>query len=187
MKKIVYPVLLLLLSGAILFTGCTQGQAPAAPATPTPVPDTIKVAQNPQYGQILVDASGKTLYYFTKDTPGAGTSACSGTCLAVWPAFHATTVKISPPLNTADFGEITRADGLKQTTWKGWPLYSYANDAAFGDAKGYGFNNVWYVMSPSGIVTLAPTTTTISTPAPATTIPTTARTTAPTSYGGGGY
>ena len=183
MKKIVYPLILLLLAGAILFAGCNQSQAPAAPATPAPVPDTIKLAQNPQYGQILVDASGKTLYYFAKDTPGAGTSTCAGTCLAIWPAFHVTAVKISPPLNTADFGEITRADGQKQTTWKGRPLYSYANDAASGDAKGYGINNLWYVISPSGIVTLAPTTTT-STPAPATTIPTTVRTTAPTSYGG---
>jgi predicted lipoprotein with Yx(FWY)xxD motif len=198
MKKIVSPVILLLLAGAMLVAGCSQGPAvQQGTPTPTPVPDTIKLASNPQYGQILADATGKTLYYFAKDTPGTGTSVCTAGCPGAWPAFHAATIKVSPPLNSADFGEITRADGQKQTTWKGWPLYYYANDAAPGDVRGYGINNIWFVISPSGIVTLA-LTTTISTPVQVTpmpttttTAPTTARTTAlPTTYyggGGGGY
>ena len=183
MTKIVYPVILLLLAGVILFAGCAQPQAPTTPVptTPTPLPDTIKVVANPQYGQILVDANGMTLYYFARDTPGSGTSACTGTCLGIWPAFNAPTVTVSPPLKATDFGEFTRADGPKQTTYMGWPLYYYSGDKAPGDTIGYGINKVWYVMSPTGVVTLTPT------PAPATTIPTTVRTTATPYYGGGGY
>jgi predicted lipoprotein with Yx(FWY)xxD motif len=183
MTKIVYPVLLLLLAGVILFAGCTQGQTPPTtptPATPTPLPDTIRVVANPLYGQILVDANEMTLYYFARDTPGSGTSACTGTCLGIWPAFDAPVVTVSPPLQATDFGEFTRPDGSKQTVYMGWPLYYYSADTAPGDTNGYGINLVWYVMSPTGVVTLTPT------PAPATTIPTNVKTTAP-SYGGGGY
>jgi predicted lipoprotein with Yx(FWY)xxD motif len=184
MKKIAYTVILLLLAGQIFFAGCAQPQAPPVtptPVTPTPVPDTIKVVANPLYGQILVDANGMTLYYFVRDTPGYGTSVCTGTCLGIWPAFDAPGVRVSSPLKPADFGEFTRADGGKQTTYRGWPLYSYSGDKAPGDTTGYGFNKVWYVMGTGGVVTLTPT------PAPATTIPTTVRTTATPYYGGGGY
>jgi predicted lipoprotein with Yx(FWY)xxD motif len=191
MKNIVFFLALLLLAGAILFAGCTQPRvtpvtpvtttaAPttAAPATPVPttsVTQTIKVASNPQYGKILTDANGMTLYYFLKDTPHAMTSACTGACIALWPAFHAETVQVSSPLLASNFADFTRADGTKQTTFMGWPLYYYAPDAAPGDTKGHGFNNLWYVINPDGMVTLAPTTT-----MPTATVPT-------TSYSGGGY
>jgi hypothetical protein len=132
-----------------------------------------------------------TLYYFTKDTPGNGTSACSGACIALWPAFHAATISVSPPLSAADFGEITRADGTKQTTYRGWPLYYFKNDAAPGAANGYGYNRIWYVLGSTGVVTIAPTptptaiATTVPTPTPTTATPTPKPTT--TSYSSGGY
>jgi predicted lipoprotein with Yx(FWY)xxD motif len=183
-------LIILLLAGAILFAGCTMPKStPVTPAPtttiPTPLPDTVKVATNPQYGQILTDAKGMTLYYFARDTPFAQTSACTGACLALWPAFGESGAVVSPPLQAADFGVITRADNnKKQVIYKGWPLYYYTPDTAPGDTKGYGINKVWFVMNPQGVVTLAPT---ISTPAPATTIKTTVPTTTRSSWGGGGY
>jgi predicted lipoprotein with Yx(FWY)xxD motif len=187
MKKLVPALILFLLAGLILVAGCAQSQAPtpapttAAPTqvTPTPVPDTIGVTTNPQYGPILTDANGKTLYYFTKDTPGSGTSVCTLGCPGAWPPFNAADIRVSPPLQASDFGTITRADGTKQTTWKGWPLYYYAADTAAGDTKGYGINGFWYMIAPTGVVTLSPTTT----------IATTRPTTVPTTYysSGGGY
>jgi predicted lipoprotein with Yx(FWY)xxD motif len=189
MKKIAYTVILLL-AGMILFSGCSQPQTtpttpvPApAPATPTPMPDTVQVVANPQYGQILVDANGMTLYYFLRDTPGAGTSACTGACIGIWPVFNAATIQVTLPIQASAFGTINRTDGTKQTTYMGWPLYYYSGDKVPGDTNGYGFNKLWYVISPTGVVTLAPTTTI------ATTVPTTMPTTVPTTryYGGGGY
>jgi predicted lipoprotein with Yx(FWY)xxD motif len=178
---------LLLLTGAILFAGCTMPKTTPttpAPTTATTVPrvDTIQSVPNPNYGLILVDARGMTLYYFAKDTPGAGTSVCTGTCLSTWPAFHASAILVVPPLEASNFATITRADGGKQTTYLGWPLYYYSGDTNRGDTKGYGINNVWYVISSSGVVTLAPTT---PVPVPATTIKTTVSTTTRSSYGGG--
>jgi predicted lipoprotein with Yx(FWY)xxD motif len=187
MKKMVTAIILLFLAGAILLAGCTRPQTyPATqtptptPATPTPVPDTLQVAGNPLYGQILADANGRTLYYFLKDTPGAGTSACTGACIGIWPAFSAATIQVSLPLQAPDFRTITRSDGTKQTTYMGWPLYYYSGDTAPGDANGYGFNHLWYVMAPTGVVTTAPTTTAATTTT--TTVPTT-----PAYSGGGGY
>ncbi|HEX3762335.1 MAG TPA: hypothetical protein VHW23_26725, partial [Kofleriaceae bacterium] len=49
-------------------------------------------------------------------------------------------------LNAADFGELTRTDGSKQTTFKGWPLYYFASDAQAGDTKGDAVGNVWFVL-----------------------------------------
>jgi len=188
MKKIAYTVIFLLLAGLILFAGCSQPQTTPAttpvPATPTPKPDTVQVVANPQYGQILVDANGMTLYYFLKDTPGAGTSACTGACIGLWPAFSAPTIQVTLPIQASAIGSITRPDGTTQTTYMGWPLYYYSGDKNPGDTNGYDFNKLWYVISPNGVVTLAPTTTV------ATTVPTTRPTTVPTTvphYGGGGY
>jgi predicted lipoprotein with Yx(FWY)xxD motif len=182
-------LLFLLFAGVILFAGCTQPQTPpvtpapttAIPVTPPPSSptDTIKVTSNPQYGQILTDPAGRTLYYFARDSPYTGTSSCTGACPVTWPAFSAGTIRVTSPLKTADFGEITRPDRQKQTTYLGWPLYYYAADTSPGDTKGDGASSAWYVMSPAGVVTLEPTTA----------VPTTVKLIVPTtvSYSNGGY
>jgi len=181
MKTRIFLIVLLLLAGAILFAGCTQLRsyttgpaATPAPTTPAAVVDTVTVVSNPLYGQILADGNGRTLYYFLKDTPGSGLSACSGTCPGNWPSFSAGKIQVSDPLRASNFGTITRSDGTSQTTFMGWPLYYYSGDTAPGDTKGYGILSLWYVMAPNGVVTLAPTAT----------VPTTA---APTTASSGGY
>ncbi|MEV0226220.1 hypothetical protein [Streptomyces sp. NPDC050704] len=44
----------------------------------------VQVADT-ELGEILVDQSGRSLYGFTKDKDGS--SACSDSCIAAWPAF----------------------------------------------------------------------------------------------------
>ena len=84
-----------------------------------------------------------TLYYFAGDT--VGKSNCIVSCATVWPAFFAANINISPDLNAADFGTITRADGATQTTYDGWPLYNYSKDAQAGDTNGQGSGGAWFV------------------------------------------
>lgn len=107
----------------------------------------IMVKEKEGIGSYLADNKGMTLYYFKKDSPGK--SACTGACLEKWPIFYAE--KISAPKGVAakDFGTITREDGKKQTTYKGWPLYYFFQDKNPGDTKGQGVNNVWYVINPA--------------------------------------
>lgn len=188
MRKTSFLFILLVLAGAILVAGCTQQPAVTpAPATQTPSADSIRITTHAQYGQMLVDANGRTLYYFATDKPGTGNSTCYGQCIVTWPAFPAAPITVSPPLKTADFGEITRTDGTKQTTYMGWPLYYFASDAAPGDVKGQGIKGIWFVISPSGVITLAPTLTPSLTTAAPTTVPTATKTTtqSSSSYSGG--
>jgi predicted lipoprotein with Yx(FWY)xxD motif len=140
--------------------------------------ESVLIAHNTTLGFYLTDTSGKTLYFFTKDTPGAST--CTGTCLGLWPAFNADSVTAPSVLIPSDFTSVTRYDGVRQTAFKGRPLYFYSGDAKPGEAKGQGFNNVWYVATTTGTTPVVTTQTT--------SVVTTVRTTSPSSGGySGGY
>jgi hypothetical protein len=41
-------------------------------------------------GTVLATSRGMTLYYYSKDKPGSGTSACTSGCASVWPPFTGT-------------------------------------------------------------------------------------------------
>ncbi|WP_233207874.1 hypothetical protein [Siphonobacter sp. BAB-5405] len=128
------------LAAAVLLTACSSdSKNDQTPATDVSI-------QSTSLGQVLTDSKGKTLYFFARDVAGA--SVCEGNCLGVWPVFYAENPKLASGLATADFATITRADGSKQTTYKGWPLYYYQNDAAAGDTKGDKVNSVWFVAKP---------------------------------------
>ena len=79
-----------------------------------------------------------TVYIFTKDVKDSGKSACSGDCLATWPAL--TVAAGATPTGgtgvTGKLGTITRDDGTLQVTYNGLPLYYFKNDKAPGDANG---------------------------------------------------
>jgi predicted lipoprotein with Yx(FWY)xxD motif len=108
---------------------------------------TVMLATKADVGNYMVDAKGMALYYFTKDSVGKSTA--TGAVLASWPVFNASTFVIPSTWKASDFGTITRDDGLKVTTYKGWPLYYFAKDAAPGDTQGQGVGNVWYVIDPA--------------------------------------
>ena len=106
----------------------------------------IKVSKKEAVGAFLTDAKGMTLYTFRKDTPGK--SACEGPCVEKWPLYYAEKVDPKGDLKPADFGSIQRADGKKQTTYKGLPLYYFAGDKAAGDTSGHGVKEVWDAAKP---------------------------------------
>ena len=106
----------------------------------------IKLSEKDGMGKFFADAKGMTLYIFKKDSPGK--SVCAGPCVEKWPLYFRETVAVPEGVNAGNFGTITREDGKKQTTYKGWPLYYYAGDKAPGDVLGQGLGNVWYVVNP---------------------------------------
>jgi len=117
---------------------------------PTPIglaqPDyTITTAQTADLGNFLVDGQGKTLYYFTKDF--SGVSNCKGQCAVLWPPFYAEKIVVPAGLDAAEFATIMREDGMKQTTFRSWPLYYFSKDMAAGDVNGQKFNGVWFVIN----------------------------------------
>ncbi len=106
----------------------------------------VKVAKKDGLGSYLTDIKGMTLYMFKKDS--SGKSACEGPCVENWPLFFREKVDAKDGLAPGDFGTITRADGKKQTTYKGMPLYYFIKDTKPGDTAGQGVKDVWYVVNP---------------------------------------
>ncbi len=106
----------------------------------------ISITENPGLGKILTDSAGMTLYFFSKDA--FDTSACFGQCEINWPVFYTPHLNVPAGLDTADFDSFLRSDSKMQTTYKGWPLYYFKNDAAPGDINGEGKKGVWFVAKP---------------------------------------
>jgi predicted lipoprotein with Yx(FWY)xxD motif len=99
----------------------------------------IKTASNPTLGTVLVNGHGMTLYALSVERGGKWVCTSSG-CLQVW---HPVTVSAgSTPTGTASLGVIKRPDGTTQVTYKGMPLYTFAQDQAPGQAKGQGVKDV---------------------------------------------
>jgi predicted lipoprotein with Yx(FWY)xxD motif len=105
------------------------------------------IGTNKDLGNYLVDGNSNSLYYFKKDSPGK--SACNGQCIKNWPAFTADKVIVPSALSAADFSTITRTDGVRQVTYKGYPLYYWVKDQKRGQVTGEGVGNVWYVIDPT--------------------------------------
>ena len=125
----------------------------ACPQPPPPAGYTVKTASKQGISSYIVDANGMTLYYFTRDTQGTGSSSpaslCSGGCSEIWPVFYASTINVPSNLNANDFSSFARQGGDMQTTYKGWPLYYYYLDKSAGDTNGQGVNGVWFIVTPA--------------------------------------
>jgi predicted lipoprotein with Yx(FWY)xxD motif len=106
----------------------------------------VQVASRAGGGRYLADEAGKALYWSTRDSPGL--SACAGPCVEKWPVFFSETL-FAAGLTARDFRTITREDGTRQTTFRGYPLYYWGGDAASGDTKGMGNNGVWFLIDPA--------------------------------------
>lgn len=138
--------------GLALLASCSKdNNDPTPPAND----DNVQLVTNSAHGSILTDSAGRSLYFFSIDANGS--SGCSGDCAVHWPAFYTSDLRLPAGLHDSDFATITRADGNPQLTYKGWPLYYYAGDAAAGDVNGDNLGSVWFVAKPDYTVMLAQT------------------------------
>jgi predicted lipoprotein with Yx(FWY)xxD motif len=105
--------------------------------------------RNTGLGEIIVDGKGRTVYTYEDDKQGTAKSSCKGACLKAWPAVPA---PAKPDLDdlSGDAGVTKSADGDKQLTYNGWPLYYFAGDQKPGDTKGQGMEGEWYVLDKNG-------------------------------------
>lgn len=84
---------------------------------------------------MFITAAKLPVYTFGGDTI-ANQSACTGGCLAIWPA-------VAPPAGalTAPWASFVRSDnGQQQLSYNGKPLYTFVSDSALM-ATGDGFQN----------------------------------------------
>ena len=146
---------------ALALAGCGDGSggAPAGsyggssgpPAAAGSGTASVALAQS-DFGEILVDGQGRTLYLFEADKGTAST--CDGACASAWPPLTtAGSPNAGPGVSASHLGTTTRGDGTTEVTYNGRPLYTYAGDNAPGQTSGQGrddFGAEWYVLSPGG-------------------------------------
>jgi predicted lipoprotein with Yx(FWY)xxD motif len=131
---------------------------------------TVKTARDAALGAtILADSGGMTLYHLSGEQNGKFICTSSA-CIGIWHPLTAPSG--STPSGAESLGTVKRPDGTIQVTYKGTPLYTFAQDSAEGEAKGQGIKDVgtWSAVTVSAGAS-APATTTTTSP----------------SSGGGGY
>ncbi len=116
----------------------------------------VETAQVSGLGSVLVDGQGFTLYLYVPDAQ-SGRSRCSGTCAVEWSPLTLPSSVKSPlagsGVQSSLLSTTRRSDGTVQLTYNDWPLYTWAEDMAPGQATGEGLNNqggLWYVLDASG-------------------------------------
>jgi predicted lipoprotein with Yx(FWY)xxD motif len=136
---------------AVLLSACTRAEiADTGDQTPVDANEAVvQTANHPEFGEILVDGEGRTLYLFTVDGPNQ--SNCTGDCLVNWPPLTTSgNPQAGPGVNAGLLGSTTLEDGSLITTFNSRPLYYWAADSQPGQASGQGVGGVWFVVSPQG-------------------------------------
>jgi predicted lipoprotein with Yx(FWY)xxD motif len=123
----------------------------AAGATATAPRSSVGVGRS-TYGPVLFDGRGFVLYAFTRDR--AGRSTCSGACARAWPPFVARgAVRAGAGARRSLIATVRRADGSRQVTYAGRPLYYYVGDRKPGQILCQNvseFGGLWLVMRAGG-------------------------------------
>jgi predicted lipoprotein with Yx(FWY)xxD motif len=150
--------LLLLPAIAVALSACSNGSttttAPAAGGTSSSSPsgatsgETVQTTNNGDFGTILTDADGHTLYLFEQDQ--GTTTDCTTGCSSTWPALTAGKPTAGDGVDASLLGTAKQADGTVQVTYNGHLVYRYSGDAAAGDTNGEGISGVWFVVSAAG-------------------------------------
>jgi predicted lipoprotein with Yx(FWY)xxD motif len=103
-----------------------------------------------------------TLYSLSAEQ-GGKFICTSSSCTQIWHPLSAA----GTPSGVASLGTVMRPDGTQQVTYKGMPLYTFAQDQQPGQVKGQGFKDVgtWSAVTVSSAGATTPSTgTTSSTP-----------------------
>lgn len=162
----------------------------AAPATATMTPASpakaLLTVRKTSAGYVLATSTGRTVYWYSHDTKGSGKSTCTGSCLTAWPAVTGAPAAAPGVQLAGQLGTITRPGGVVQATYNGYPLYTYAQDMAAGQATGNGAAGAWHVITGA-----------VLSPSPSSAAAASLRDASPTQsakpsstasgYGGGGY
>jgi predicted lipoprotein with Yx(FWY)xxD motif len=137
---------------ALTACGTSTSSSPSSSTKPaaTAAGATIKT-RSTAIGTVLTNASGRTLYWFARDTKTK--SRCNGSCATYWPPVIGTPKAAAGVTLSGTLGTITRSNGQIQATYDGHPLYTYAGDSAAGDTSGNDINasgGLWWAMAVSG-------------------------------------
>ncbi|MFF7393589.1 SCO0930 family lipoprotein [Streptomyces scabiei] len=127
-----------------------SGTSDQAQSTTAASAGQLTVWNSDEYGKVLTDSAGRTLYRFDKDSFEPPKTTCEGECAVTWPPVPAAGATAAQGVDKALLGEVSRPDGTKQLTVAGWPMYYFAKDTKAGDIKGQGLKGTWFASAPNG-------------------------------------
>lgn len=142
-------------AGLVLVTGCgaepeaPASLAPAAAPLPRAQPVAVDVAEISGLGRVLTNQDGRTLYLFAQDSKAPSLSTCLGECARTWPPLLATGNVVGGAQRNI-VGTLARPDGRVQVTVGGWPVYTFTDDTAPGQANGHRVDDLWFAITPEG-------------------------------------
>ena len=108
-------------------------------------------------GKVLVNGRGFTLYAFTKDAKNKDRCVTTTGCTHVWPVVSTRGGPIAGSgVKRSLLGSIKLSSGVRQATYAGHPLYTYAFDSGPGQTDYVGaseFGGRWLAIKGSGQLT----------------------------------
>jgi predicted lipoprotein with Yx(FWY)xxD motif len=106
----------------------------------------VKEVKSAKFGEILVNAQGRTLYRYTPDT--STKVACTGGCAVSWPPLNLPSGTTKPVGGPGVTGLTTiKVGGKMQVEYKGHPLYTFIGDKKAGATTGQGLEGTWFVVN----------------------------------------
>lgn len=156
-----YPTFLAIAAAAtFLVSACGSDSSSGAASTPgsSSTAQTVSLRKVDGLGDVLVDSKGAALY--SADQEGGGNVLCTGSCTSIWLPLTLPAGVSGPTASgalMAELGTVTRPDGAMQVTFKGKPVYRFADDKGPGNVSGNGFSDsfdgtafTWHVVGPAG-------------------------------------
>jgi len=166
MRKSGWAVAAALGSLALLLAGCggSSSSSGGSPGSTAPagrpssdvggvVPgDTVLIVQRSKLGYVLALANGDVVYTYKNDKQG-GSPTCTSSCASLWPAVTGIPMTNSGEKLPGTLGVVTMANGGKQITYNGYPLYIFKSEKPLA-TTGDGVDGLWNVikLSASDIV-----------------------------------
>lgn len=141
--------LLVVFSLIVVACGSSAGSGTPTAGVPATGAGSVQVADNSEFGKILVTTDGKTLYTNTVDTP-ENLRCTNIACTGFWAPYLVNAEPTAVAEIQGTLGTVTRPDGNKQLTYNQQPLYTFYLDKQPGDTKGNGFTDfggTWHVVT----------------------------------------
>ena len=108
---------------------------------------TVMIVQKSAIGYVLAEANHQVVYTYSKDKKN-GKPTCTGACAETWIPATGTPEAGPADVFSGQFRLVTRANGVKQITYNGLPLYLLKGAAGLA-TTGNGQGGVWHVVKLS--------------------------------------
>jgi predicted lipoprotein with Yx(FWY)xxD motif len=128
-------------------TAQAAGQATSSALEGIQPGDVVLIVQKSAIGYVLAAANGQVVYTYDKDSKGSAPT-CTGSCATAWPPLTGKPLAMEADKLPGTLGTVSDANGAKQVTYNGLPLYTFKGAKPFTTA-GNGVGGQWHVIKLS--------------------------------------